>query len=117
MSMSWIAAIMVASAAGAALPPHPLQLRIQQTGETLEMSLVGQSASPWAGRYELEVTGGPNGASNHSVQRGTASIGAGTTVKVATLRLGNPKGAQWAARLHVTPNAGAAYDLEWRSAH
>jgi hypothetical protein len=113
---TWIAAVLVATASGGTSAPRPLQLQVSEAGETLEMSLIGHSAQPWSARYELEVTGGPKGASNHSIQRGTATIKAGTKVTVATVRLGNPKGAQWAARLHVTPSSGDAYDLEWRSA-
>jgi hypothetical protein len=113
---TWIAAVLVAAASGGASLPQPLQLKVSEVGETLEMNLVGHSALPCSARYELEVTGGPKGASNHSVQRGTATIKAGAPVTVATVRLGNPKGAEWAARLHVTPSSGDAYDLEWRSA-
>jgi hypothetical protein len=112
---AWIAAILAAAVSGAASAPRPLQLQVSEAGGNLEMSLVGQSASPWSARYELEVTGGPQGTSNHSVQRGTATIKAGGPITVATVRLGNPKGAEWAARLHVTPSTGDAYDLEWRS--
>jgi len=114
--MSWTAAILVAAAAGSAAPAHPLRLQVHEAGETLEMSLVGQSARACSARYELEVTGGPRGASNHSVQRGNAAIKPGAAVTIATLRLGNPTGAEWAARLHVIPNSGDAYELEWHSA-
>jgi hypothetical protein len=117
MPMSLIAAILAAaSATGGAYPPHPLQLQVSNAGGQLEMSLVGHSERAWSARYELEVTGGPSGASNHSVQRGRATIRPGTPVTVATLRLGNPEGAAWTARLHVTPSTGDAYQLEWRSA-
>ncbi len=114
--MSLIAAILAASATAGAYPPHPLQLRIDESGGSLEMSLVGQSGQACSAHYELEVTGGPRGASNHSVQRGNAAIKPGAPVTVATVRLGNPEGAQWAARLHVTPSTGQPYELEWRSA-
>lgn len=116
--MSWIAAILVAgSAASASVPTHPLQLQVKEGGDTVMMSLVGRSPLAWSGRYELEVAGGPNGASNHSVQRGTATIAPGATVTVATVKLGNRAGAAWAARLHVTPASGEPYELEWHSAH
>ena len=114
--MSLIAAILAAGASAGAYPPHPLQLHIDEAGGSLEMSLVGQSAESWSARYELEVTGGPRGSSNHSVQRGNAAIKPGAPVTIATVRLGNPAGAQWAARLHVTPSTGQPYELEWRSA-
>lgn len=114
--MSLIAAILASAAASGAVPPHPLQLQVQEAGGGLEMSLVGQSASPFSARYELEVTGGPRGSSNHSVQRGNATIKPGVPVTVATLRLGNPEGAEWAARLQVTPSSGQPYEVEWHSA-
>ena len=115
--MSLIAAILAAAiTAGGASPPHPLQLQISDAGGQLEMSLVAHSDRPCSARYELEVTGGPSGASNHSVQRGTATIKPGAPVTVATLRLGNSNGAQWAARLQVTPSSGEPYALEWHSA-
>jgi hypothetical protein len=115
--MSLIAAILAAaSATGGAYPPHPLQLQVSNAGGQLEMNLVGHSDRACSARYELEVTGGPAGASNHSVQRGTATIRPGASVTIATLRLGNPEGAAWSARLHVTPSTGDAYQLEWRSA-
>ena len=117
MVMSLIAAILAAaSAAGGSTPQHPLQLHINDVAGQLEMRLVGESDRACSARYELEVTGGPDRAANHSVQRGTATIKPGAPVTVATLRLGNSSGAQWAARLHVTPSTGDAYELEWHSA-
>jgi hypothetical protein len=115
VTVSWIAAIILAGLMGASTGSHPLELHVHDNDGSLEMNLVGESALPWSGSYELEVTGGPKGASNHSVQRGTATIRPGATTTVSTVRLGNPEGAQWAARLHVTPSSGEAYELEWRS--
>ena len=108
--------ILAAASAAAAIPSRPLNLHVDQSGGMLVITLIGDSRAPMSANYSLEVTGGANGNSNRSVQSGTARLGQGHPVVVATLRLGELKGATWAARLWVTPSLGSPYDLQWRSA-
>lgn len=79
------------------------------------ITLVGDSPTALSARYSLEVTGGVPGTSNRSVQSGTARLEPGRPAVLTSLRLAEGKGASWAARLHVTPSIGAAYDVQWRS--
>lgn len=109
--MGLIAMILAASAATAGPPPHPLHLDVSRADDQVIIRLVGESATPVAARYELEVTG----KSNRSAQRGTVAIRPGQPVTVATLRLGSGKGDLLIANLHVVPSTGEAYDLQWRS--
>ena len=102
------AAIVTAPSGG-----HPIHLEVNQADGQLVIKLVGNSQAAVSARYELEVAGGPAGASNNSVQRGTASLRPGKVVTLATLRVASPKGARWTARLHVAPSSGEPYDLQW----
>jgi hypothetical protein len=114
--MSWAAIILAAASAAAPPSARPLQLQVDDSGSQVIIRLVGESPTAFAASYELEVTGGSSGSSNRSIQRGTARLQAGQSVTVATLRLRNSTQTRWIARLHVTPSAGAAYDVQWRSA-
>jgi hypothetical protein len=107
--------IIAAAAAAGAIPDHPLHLDISNSGDLLVIRVVGESRTAWSGRYALEVSGGPPGASNRSVQRGAANIQPGSLVTVATLSLGSSSQERWVAHLDVSPASGAAYQLEWRS--
>jgi hypothetical protein len=109
--MGLIAMILAASAATAGPPPHPLQLDVSRADDQVTIRLVGESATPVAAAYELEVTG----KSNRSAQRGTAMIRPGRPVTIATLRLGGAKGDLLTAYLHVVPSTGEPYDLQWQS--
>lgn len=98
----------IITAPGAA---RPLHLEVNEVDNQLVIRLVGASQAAVSARYELEVAGGPAGSSNHSIQRGTASLQPGKLVTLATLRVGNPGGASWTVRLHVTPSSGEPYRL------
>ena len=107
--------IIAAAAAAGAIPDHPLHLDVSNSGDLLVIRVVGESRTGWSGRYALEVSGGPAGGSNRSVQRGAANLQPGKVVTVATLRLGSSSQGRWVAHLDVSPVSGAAYQLEWRS--
>lgn len=103
--------ILAASAATAGPAPHPLHLEVSQGDGQVVIRLVGESTIPVSARYALEVTG----KSNRSAQRGTAILRPGQPATIATLHLGDRKGDQVTANLHVVPSVGEPYDLQWRS--
>ena len=111
--MGWAAIMLGAAIVTAPTGARPIHLEVNQADGQLVIKLVGDSQAAVSARYELEVAGGPVGASNNSVQRGTASLQPGKIVTLATLRVANPKGAKWTARLHVAPSFGEPYDLQW----
>ena len=111
--MGWTAIMLAAGLMSAPTAGRPLHLEVNNVGDQLVIKLVGESPAALSARYELEVSGGPGGSSNHSVQRGTATLQPGKPVTVATLRLGNSKISHYTARLHVTPSTGEPYDLQW----
>jgi len=111
--MGWGAIILGAALVTAPTEGRPIHLEVNQADGQLVIKLVGDSQESVSARYELEVTGGPAGAKNNSTQRGTATLQPGKVATLATLRVANPKGARWTARLHVTPSSGEPYDLQW----
>lgn len=107
--------MLAAGLATAGTADRPLHLQVSQAGDQLVITLVGQSQAPLSASYVLDVGGGSPGGTNHSIQRGTARLQPGKPVTIATLRLGNSKGRNWTARLHVVPSTGEAYDVDWQS--
>lgn len=114
--MSWTAIILGAAIATTPAAGRPIHLEVNQADGQLVIKLVGDSQAPVSARYQLELASGAAGSNNHSVQSGTANLLPGKIVTLATLRVSNPKGARWTARLHVTPSSGEPYDLEWNGA-
>lgn len=105
------------AAALASIPPGagPLHLQVSRDGDSIVLAVVGESATAVTGTYELEVDAGKPGATNHSVQRGTASLQPGKAVTIARLRVGSSKTDTLTAKLSVTPSAGKPYEESWRS--
>ncbi len=117
MSIGLAAMVMAASLASAPSLDRPLRLDVGESGGQVIIRVVGSSATPWSARYDLEVTGGAARSSNHSAQRGTARLQPGRQTTVATVRLANSASGVWTARLHLMPQTGAPYDVEWHSQH
>lgn len=115
--MGWAAIILGAALVGTPTTGRPIQLQVNQADGQLVIRLIGQSQAAISARYELELASGAAGSTNRSVQRGTANLRPGKAVTLATLRMSNPNGASWTARLHVTPSSGEPYDVEWNGAH
>lgn len=111
--MGWGAIILAAALVTAPTGGRPVHLEVNQADGQLVIKLVGESQAAISARYELELASGATGSSNNSVQRGTVNLQPGKIVTLAMLRVSNPKGARWTARLHVTPSSGEPYDLEW----
>jgi hypothetical protein len=114
--MGWGAIILGAALVTVPTAGRPIQLEVNQADGQLVIRLIGESQAPVSARYRLELASGSAGSSNHSVQSGTANLKPGKAVTLATLRVSNPAGARWTARLHVTPSSGDPYDLEWNGA-
>lgn len=98
--MSWTAILPAAGIITAPGAARPL-LEVNEVDNQLVIRLVSASQAAVSARYELDVAGGPSGSSNHSIQSGTASLQPGNLVTLATLRVGNPRGANWTVRLHA----------------
>ena len=79
------------------------------------MRVVGHSPVQCDAIYALEVTNGAAGASNRSVQRGTARLRPGIGATVATLTLATASHEAWTARLKVDPCGSARTYTEVRS--
>ena len=81
---------------------QPIRLVADQSGDTVRLQLVGESATAVTARYELEAT---SGTGNRSVQRGTATLRPGERSVLVSVGLGT-RGAGWSARLKVSQPEG-----------
>ena len=105
------------AAALASIPPGagPLHLQVSRDGDSLVLAVVGESTAPMTATYELEVDAGKPGATNHSLQRGNATVQPGKAVTIARLRVGHSRTDTLTANLRVTPSAGKPYQESWSS--
>ncbi len=98
------ASIGSASEADMSDPKHVLQLQVDESGDTAEIVVIGQSEAPVRVRYTLNVTG-----SSSTSHAGRTSLSGGASQTLSRVKINKDGG--WCAKLDVEQSDGTSYRL------
>jgi hypothetical protein len=116
MNIAAIAGILLAAGTANAVgdapsDDRPVTLETEQHGDSLRVTVIGNSARAVTARYRLEADSGQSPRSNRSAQSGTATLRPDQRTTLISLNLGKVSNA-WTVRLIVTLDAGQGYEIE-----